>query len=196
MNRCLSVRVLFAVAAVALAGCAGHNFVRPSDDAFKLGQTRYEQVVQQLGQPRNRATLLRNGKNVEVVGYAYATNFDEANESGVVPARAMSYYFADGVLVGQEFVSSFKSDNSDFDASKVSAIAKGSMDRAAVIQLLGKPTGTYVFPMVKETSGEAIGYAYSATHRRPFGVKFSRKLLRVSFDPEGKVSDVDYTATE
>ena len=196
MKRCLGPRGLIAVAAVVVAGCAGRDFVRPSDDTFKLGQTRYEQVVQQLGEPRRRATLLRNGKNIEAVSYSYATNFDEPLESGVVPARALSYFFADGVLVGQEFVSSFKADNSDFDATKVPAIAKGSTDRAEVIRLFGRPTGGYVFPMVKETSREAIGYTYAAAHRRPFGVRFSRKSLRVSFDAADKVSDVEFTATE
>lgn len=33
-----------------LAGCAGKDFVRPSSETFKLGQTSYTQVVQQMGE--------------------------------------------------------------------------------------------------------------------------------------------------
>jgi hypothetical protein len=195
MTRRLAMLGLAAVT-LSLAACAGRNFVRPSDDAFKLGQTTYADLVQKLGEPRRQATMLRNGKSVQIASYSYATNFDEPLESGVVPARAMSYYFADGLLVGQEFVSSFKSDNTDFDATKVSDIVKGTTARSEVIRLLGKPAGSYIFPVVKESAGPAIGYAYSATFRGPLSVKFTRKVLRVSFDAADRVSDVEYTSSQ
>src|SRR3954466_10148681 len=59
-------RIFAVVTAVFIAGCAGHNFVRPSDGAFTLGQTPYAQVVQQLGEPRRESTMLRNGKQIQV----------------------------------------------------------------------------------------------------------------------------------
>ena len=192
-----ALSVWMALAATLIAGCAGRNFVRPSDEAFKLGETRYSLLVQQLGEPRRQGTLVRNGREIQAASYSYATQFDEPLEPGVVPARAMSYYFVDGMLVGQEFISSFKSDNSDFDATKVTAITKSSTDRAEVIRLLGKPTATYIFPMVKETAGPAIGYNYAATFRQsPFSIKFTRKLLRVSFDAADRVSDVEFVSSQ
>jgi hypothetical protein len=190
-------RIFAVVTAVFIAGCAGHNFVRPSDGAFTLGQTPYAQVVQQLGEPRRESTMLRNGKQIQVASYSYATNFDEPLEAGVVPARALSYYFADGVLVGQEFISSFKSDNTNFDAANVSAIAKGTTDRTEVMRLFGKPTATYIYPMIKDSPGQGIGYIYASTVRSgPFSVKFTRKVLRVSFDASDRVSDVEFAQSQ
>jgi outer membrane protein assembly factor BamE (lipoprotein component of BamABCDE complex) len=179
-----------------LAGCAGKDFVRPSSDTFKLGQATYTQVVQQMGEPRNTGNVLMNEKNVKTATYVYASTGGEPVEEDVIPARALSYYFYNDVLVGQEFISSFKSDNSNFDDSRISAIFKGKTTRAEVIQLLGTPTATFVYPMTKQTSGEAIGYTYHTTRGGVFsGLKFFTKLLRIAFDDKDIVSEIDYTTT-
>lgn len=179
-----------------LAGCAGKDFVRPSSETFKLGQTSYTQVVQQMGEPRKIGDVLKNEKNVKTATYVYAATGGEPLEEGVIPARALSYYFNNDLLVGQEFLSSFKSDNSNFDESKISAISKGKTTREEVIQLLGKPTATFVYPMIKQTSGEALGYTYNTTRGGAFsGFKFFTKALRIAFDEKGVVADIDYSSS-
>ena len=180
----------------ALMACAGRDFVRPGPEDFKLGQTTYAQLVQRLGEPRRASDILKNGKNVKAVTYAYASKGGEPLEADVIPARAMSYFFYNDVLVGQEFISSFKSDNSNFDEKQVESIKKGQTCRAEVIKLMGEPTATFIQPMVKETSGEAIGYTYQATRGGLFsGLKSSVKVLRISFDEKGVVSDVEYSSS-
>ena len=64
--------------------------------------------------------------------------------------------------------------------------------------MLGKPTASFVPPMVKATYGEAIGYIYQTiTRGGPFsGLKLSRKVLLISFDNKDLVSDVEYTSSE
>ncbi|MBT9523120.1 MAG: hypothetical protein IV101_19765 [Dechloromonas sp.] len=179
-----------------LAGCAGKDFVRPSSETFKLGQTSYTQVVQQMGEPRKIGDVLKNERNVKTATYVYAATGGEPLEEGVIPARALSYYFNNDLLVGQEFLSSFKSDNSNFDESKISAISKGKTTREEVIQLLGKPTATFVYPMIKQTSGEALGYTYNTTRGGAFsGFKFFTKALRIAFDEKGVVADIDYSSS-
>jgi hypothetical protein len=149
-----------------------------------------------MGEPRRSGEVLKNGKTVKTATYVYATTGGEPLEDGVIPARALSYYFHNDVLVGQEFVSSFKSDNSNFDETKVSGIIKGKTTRADVVQLMGKPTATFVFPMVSQTSGEALGYTYQTTRGGAFsGFKFYMKALRVTFDDSGLVLDVDYSSS-
>ena len=141
--------------------------------------------------------MLKNGKTVKGITYAYASKGGEPLEADVIPARALSYYFYNDTLVGQEFISSFKSDNSNFDDKRVESIKKGQTTRAEVIKLLGEPTATFIPPMVKETSGEAIGYAYQATRGGLFsGLKSFVKVLRISFDEKGLVSDIDYTSSD
>jgi hypothetical protein len=179
-----------------LAGCAGKDFVRPASETVKLGQTTYAQVIQQMGEPRKTGEVLKNEKNVKSATYVYASTGGEPLEEGVIPARALAYYFHNDILVGQEFLSSFKSDNSNFDESKLPELSKGKTTRAEVVQLLGRPTATFIYPMVKQTSGEAFGYTYNTTRGGPFsGFKIFTKVLRISFDEKGTISDVDYTAS-
>ena len=179
-----------------LVGCGGKDFVRPGPDELKLGQTTYAQVIQRLGEPRRTSDVLKNGKNVKAVTYAYASKGGEPFEADVTPARAVSYFFYNDVLVGQVFISSFKSDNSNFDEKQVESIKKGQTTRAEVIKLMGEPTAAFLPPMVKETSGEAIGYTYQAIRGGLFsGLKASTKAVRISFDEKGVVSDVEYSSS-
>lgn len=179
-----------------LAGCAGKDFIRPSSETLKLGQTTYSQVIKQMGEPRKTGDVLKNGKNVKTVTYVYATTGGEPLEEGVIPARALSYYFHNEILVGQEFLSSFKSDNSNFDDTKIPSITKGKTTRTEVIQLLGRPSATFIVPMVRETYGEAIGYTYQATRGGAFsGFKFYNKVLRITFDDKDNVLEIDYASS-
>ncbi|MDR1995748.1 hypothetical protein [Azonexus sp.] len=192
----LKVACLVAILFV-LAGCAGKDFTRPASDTFKLGQTNYSQVVQKMGEPGRAGDVLQNEKPVKSITYVYASTGGEPLEDGVIPARALTYYFYSDILVGQEFLSSFKSDNSNFDSAKVESIKKGKTSRAEVIQMLGKPTASFIPPMVKTTSGEAVGYSYQTTRGGAFsGFKFFHKVLRISFDDKDIVSDVDYVTSE
>jgi hypothetical protein len=51
--------------------------------------------------------------------------------------------------------------------------------------------------MIKETSGEAIGYTYQAVRGGLFsGIKSFIKVLRISFDDKGLVSDIEYTSSD
>lgn len=188
--------ILFVVLIV-LAGCAGRNFVRPSSDAFTLGQTTYSQIIQQMGEPRSVGEVLKNGKKVKSITYSYATTVDEPSEDGVIPARGLIYYFSNDTLVGQQFISSFKTDNSNFDDTKIANITKGQSTRTDVIQQLGKPSGSSIPPMVKETSGEAIVYMYATTRGGVYsGFKLFSKKLTITFDDRILVSDIDYESSD
>jgi hypothetical protein len=180
----------------ALAGCAGRNFVSPSPDAFKLGQTTYSQIVQQMGEPERSGSVLKNEKQVKSITYVYAATGGDPLEQGVIPARALVYFFQNDLLVGQDFVSFFRSDNTNFDDAKIDSIIKGKTTRLEAIQLLGKPSALFIFPMVKQTSGEAIGYAYGTTRGNVYtGFKFFRKALNISFDDKDAVSDIDFVSS-
>jgi hypothetical protein len=180
-----------------LLGCGGKDFVRPSPDDFKLGQTTYAEVIQRMGEPRRTGDALKNGKTVKAVTYVYASKGGEPLEADVIPARTLTYYFYNDTLIGEAFISSFKSDNSNFDDKQVESIKKGQTTRAEVIRLLGEPTATFIPPMIKETSGEAIGYTYQAVRGGLFsGIKSFIKVLRISFDDKGLVSDIEYTSSD
>ena len=181
---------------LALTSCAGKDFVRPSTDTFQLGKTTYSQVVQQMGEPRNTGVVEKNGKQIKSISYVYATVGGEALESGVTPARVQAYFFHKNILVGQEFISSFKSDSSNFDETKTNLIKKGKTTRSEVITIFGKPTATFIAPVVKESFDEAIGYAYTAVRGGPFsGMKAFTKILRISFDENNIVTDIEFISS-
>ena len=192
-------RMMRGIAACALlaglAGCAGTNFVRPGADELKNGQTTYAQLVARMGPPRNEGTALKNEKTVKSATYAYASVGGKPLRQGVTPARAMGFYFFNDTLVGHEFISSWAEDNSDFDEGRIKDIVKGKTTREQVTQLMGKPAGFYVYPMIKAQTGDAAIYAYVETSGTAFTLKFFRKVLVVTFDTAGVVADVDFSSS-
>jgi len=182
------------VLSVLMAACAGTNFVRPAENAFVLGSTTRQQVEAQQGKPYQRGKITKNTEMLDSLSYAYATG-GESLVGGVTPARAAGYYFLNDILVGQEFISSFKEDATDFDESKVSSIVKGKTTKEEVITLLGKPSGNYIYPLVANKDDTGIVYQYTQTKGTVFNLKFYQKLLIISINKSGIVTDVNFTST-
>lgn len=184
-------------ASVVLAGCAGVNFERPSESAFKVGKNTYSDVTDKLGKPQSTGEALFQDRKIKKVTYVYAESGGQPAEEGVIPARALAYFFDRDVLVGTEFTSSFKSDSTNFDDSKVEYIKKGETTRSQVLLTFGRPSIVYLEPLVKKTNGEAIGYLYQSTRGNVYtGFKFKKKVLLVTFDEADKVLEIDYNTAE
>jgi hypothetical protein len=182
------------LAALLLVGCApGRDFVRPEDASLKLRQTTYEQVIAMVGQPESEGVGVVNGKNIKHVTY-FASGGQSADRSAAA-ARAMSFYFFDATLVGYEFISTRAQDSTNFDEAKAAQITKHKTTRAAVRQLLGKPAGYRVYPLIPDASGDADCYAYAAVTGSVFHLKRRSKLLIVTYDSGGIVSDVALKST-
>lgn len=207
------VKAVMPAAALNMGRNPNGDYVRPGPDTLKLGQSNYSQVVELMGTPSKvRKEAKSAGNKVQIITYFYgAQTGGEPLESGVRPERELSYYFlippgGDGgftsaytsnryKLVGQQFTSSFKSDNSNFDETKISGIIKGKTTQAEVIQLLGRPSASFIAPMVNEASTEAIEYRYQTTPGSA-DAKFFLKALRIEFDDKGLASNVDYTSSD
>ncbi len=176
---------------IAVSGCsAGKFFVRPNADTFTLGQTKYPQVILQMDEPRNTGEMIKNGETIKSIQYVYVGS----SVGGVFPSKTLSFFFHNDTLVGQDFVSSFKSDNSNFDHTRISTIVKGKTTRDQVVQLLGKPTAFCIFPLCKTSSGGGIGYGYYKRFKDPSDRKLKSfsKALHVTFDDKDLVLDVEY----
>jgi len=186
-------KIFAAIAIVALAACAGKDFVRPDAGALMNGQTTYNQIVQQFGKPYAEGSVLKNDKFVKTVSYAYASVGGKSHRGGTA-GRAMGFYFVDDTLVGYEFVSSFAEDNTDFDEMKINQITEGKTTLGEVIQLLGKPSGYYIYPMIESNLEEAAAYVYSETKGSAFNMKMFRKILVITYDSGRVVTKVEYTS--
>lgn len=192
-----SIRLIaFISVLIVLYGCsAGKDFIRPSQDYFKLGVTSYPQVVQQLGEPSLLRSMLKNEKTIKAIAYSYSSVINDDLDSNAIPTRVMSYLFFDDILVGEEFISSFKSDSSYFDDEKINEISKYKTTRSEVIKLFGRPSCYYIYPMNKDIHRESIGYIYGVSTKEPFNeIKYFNKTLIISFSDKDIVSDVSFTS--
>jgi outer membrane protein assembly factor BamE (lipoprotein component of BamABCDE complex) len=189
-------RLLLAFATCAiLTACAGTDFKRPDPQSLVVGKSTAADVTRVMGQPRQVGEALKNEQKIKTARYVYATTGGESLYPGVVPARAMVFSTFNDVLVGQEFVSSFKVDATEFDDSKVKDIVKGKTTRAEVEALLGKPSGEVTFPIIKKVGERAYVYGYSHAKGNAFSMKFYAKTLVISLDTAGVVSDVEYSSS-
>jgi hypothetical protein len=197
MSRLLNASIFVAIAGFITACSVGTPHVRANAEALKLGSTTYSQVLERFGEPQHVGDLVKNGKPIKSISYSFALVSEEAQRPGIVPARAMTYYFDEHyIFVGQTFESSFDLDSTDFDERKLARIIKGKTTRAEVISLLGKPSGSYIAPMVKATYGEAIGYSNITFGKKSSsGRKVLVKSLHISFNENDQVSDMDFSST-
>jgi len=182
-------------ATLALSGCAGSDFVRPSEGDLVVGKSTLAEVTTKMGNPLQSGQMTKNEKPLKISKYAYAASGGESAYPGVTPARSMTFLFHEDKLVGKEFVSSFKQDSTDFDGQKVASISKGKSTKQDVVALLGKPSGEAVYPVIKNAGDDAYVYSYVQAKGTVFNMKFHNKVLLVSFNPSGVVSDVEYTTS-
>jgi hypothetical protein len=186
---------LIVVLVAAVSGCAGVNFKRPEPQSLVVGKSTAADVTRVMGAPVQTGEALKNNEKVKTSRYAYAEGAGKGTYPGVVPARAMVFFTFNDLLVGQEFVSSFPEDSTDFDESKIGAIVKGKSTRADVLALLGKPSGEAIYPLIKEKGQIAVVYSYAHAKGSVFDMKFYSKSLTVAFDGNGVVTEVDYASS-
>lgn len=194
MNYRNTISALTATLTLLITGCAGTNFTLPEAGKLELGKTTKVEAIQTMGKPIQTGEVLQNEKKIEQLKYVYASTGGEAAYAGVIPARAFVLSFFENTLVGEEFTSSFKADNSDFNSDLIAKIEKGKTTRSEVIALLGKPTGTVIYPIIKSAHEKGIVYTYSQAKGSVFNMQFHNKLLIVIFDNANIVTDIQYTA--
>jgi hypothetical protein len=194
MTSRLTVRLTLALS-IAIAGCAGATASKQPENGLVLGQTTRQEILQRLGSPYREDSVTKNGKQLKTLTYAFATSGGTPVRAGVNAARGQGFYFLDDKLAGYDFASSWKEDQTDFDGAKVPSITKGVSTRDDVVRLIGRPGGKYAYPLIANQNGQADVYLYYEIRGGPTNVKFYQKLLVVTYNDRGVVSDVDYQET-
>lgn len=178
---------VLATTALLSACAAGVNFVKPADDQLVLGSTTKSQIIAQMGKPNGKGQKVSNGEDLEVVTYAYAKVGGEAVFKGVTPARSVGLLFHKDVLVGKEYTSSFKADNTYFDPEKAKSVKQG-MSKADVVALLGNPGGEYRYPVIASKTGKSLVYIFVQTK----GFKSQQNILTVELDEQDVVQKTEF----
>ena len=180
---------------VSMVGCSsGTDFKRPDPTTLQLGKTTEREIRERFGEPRREGSLIRNEKRVKTLSYSYA---EAAPYVEKVSARAATFSLYEGTLVGHDYSSSFSDDKTNFEDSSVDRIKNGKTTSAQVIDLLGTPTGEFIYPLAKLQDGRAYVYSYSRTDKGPFGssLRIQQKTLVVNIDASGLVVDVTLTTS-
>ena len=180
--------------ALALAACtAGTNFKRMGPDQLSYGKSSSVEVVQAQGTPNNTGSKTKNGVTFDFVTYVFADAGGKADTENVTPARGQNFYFKDDILIGSDFTSSWESDSTQFDHSKIDMIKEGSTTISDVIAIIGQPSGEYIYPLVAKKGEHAKVYTYSQTIVSGVDIIAKRKELIVSYDPASNVvTDVEF----
>ena len=171
-----------------LFGCSvGREFQRPEPGSLRMGSTTESEIRARFGRPHVfEATVLKENA-MRSLGYVYRkVGLDQVYD------REVMFIFGDGVLVGYEYSSSFTSDKTDFDQSRVDRIKRGETTAAQVVDILGPPAGQGIHPLAEAKTGKAYVYSYVRIDKEPFSGKLSpplKKRLVVQFDEAGVVSD-------
>jgi len=180
--------VLVFVSVILTACVAGTNFVRPAEDKLVMGKSDKKQIITMMGEPTGRGEKVMNGATIDIINYAYASVGAEAVYDGVTAARSMGFMFYKDKLVGKEFTSSFKTDNTAFDIGKAKSVKKG-MKESEVITLLGKPGGEYRYPVMEDKNGRSMVYLFTQTK----GFSSQSIMLKVGLDTKGNVATSEFT---
>jgi outer membrane protein assembly factor BamE (lipoprotein component of BamABCDE complex) len=164
-------------AVLVLPGCStthGRDFIDvPVATAIVPGVSTQADVIKLLGEPQTQsADTYRKDSSGKDLGsplivhsmlYFFSTNdiSQPGTEPGVFGRRSMNFSIVNGVVAGMRRSSSFKTDSTEFDVSKLNQIKKGSTTFSEVIALIGKPSGTAVYPLAAEPGGQILLYLYN-----------------------------------
>ncbi len=175
-----------------LSGCAGTKFTRIPNEHIKLGWDTLSSIQRQLGKPYQEATVIKNGKTMEVLTYSFAKPSFASTFGKPVPSRSQTFYFHENILVGQNYTSTEAEDQTDFDSSIVDKIKENVTEVDEVLALLGPPSGEYIYPLVEKTSERAFVYSYIQVKSGFTKMNVYQQLLVVTFDPNRVVTKLEF----
>lgn len=188
-----SACVRFVALVVAGLCLLGADFARPDPASFALGSTTEAEIRQRFGNPYGQTTSRVGDRVVTTLQYTYAEP-----RTGVIPARAMTYSFYDGRLVGFDYSSSFGADETAFDEEVVKRIKRGETTRTEVLAIAGPPTGQFIYPTPQATvpGRRAYVYGYSRSERlAPATLETANKVLTITFDDHDVVAELSLVMT-
>lgn len=183
---------LLAALLATLTGCAsGPVFVKPEPERLVVGKSIKEEVLRsQQVKPVSQQELTLNGEKVQTINFA-------AGESPkfwgmVIERRLGTYTLFNDLLVGQEFNSTYEGESTEFDTTKVPQIVKGRTTRAEVINLLGKPSGMVIYPIIADKKGSGLVYGYTWARFAGILTMFNTNLVVVTLDENNIVTNVSF----
>ena len=181
---------LSTIALAACCDCTTSQYVESNPSAIRLGVSSVQDVmIQGKGGKELEGNITINGQTINALTYL-------SMKGGVLPeakTRYTTYFFYNNKLVGKETSSRFSKDSTNFDVDKAKTIKNGTTLQQVVAEL-GKPSGTFIYPIAKNSGDTGIAYYNISIHPLPFEEKTETvHEARISFDNNGKVDNVTVT---
>lgn len=188
------------LAALLMTGCAtttGTVFPIEKTSQIQPGKTSRDQVKTLLGTPFQTGTYTASnditGKKlaapriIETMTYRYEINgAAEASPEGLGNRWATIHIYND-IVLNFRSGSSFRSDSSDFDATKVNSIKKGQTTEKEIVELFGPARGRGIYPAAASLNGRGLFYDVFLRNT-PAGQNTS-KTLSIFVNEAGVVED-------
>ena len=154
---------LLALSTFALAACAPSAYVESNPSAIRFGVSSVQDVKNQIsgGRLDEESDITINGKPIHTLTYQYVKS--TAFWGATSQSRYALYLFYNDKLVGKEESSFIEGESTNFDVDKAKTIKNGTT-RQQVVAELGKPSGTFIYPIAKNPGDTGIAY-YSVAAR-------------------------------
>lgn len=182
------------VGAGVLAACTiGTEFVRPSPDFVRLGETTFAQIVERFGKPQGEDQIREDGRTVRRIAYFFGSEMEAPKVPGTVCLRILIFGISEDIVVGEGFTSTCASDHTDFDARKSAEIIKDKTRCDEVTAMLGRPNVREIYPAIDRKGHLSIGYSFSYMTRPGQKIKSYDKSLAILCDSDGVVRETAFT---
>lgn len=221
MTKVFWVRSIWLLPTLLIAGCItpgiwGSAFERQFEPGILLGSTSVDNLMNRMGEPNLSRDMpvwkvlsTKVGTFAEPLERLQSINNFELREmyyghsgSGIPkyedqhPTRGQIFYFFQNRLVGHYYLSTLRDDHTDFAVENIEKIVTGKTIRKEVHQLLGPPTGRFVYPLAPRNAYDADVY-YSETAEGwitggRFKARFNHQIkkLIVIYNNQNTVIDV------
>jgi hypothetical protein len=98
-----------------------------------------EDIIHWLGKPYKENNVTKNGKQIKLITYCEVGAIGSSDTTNVIPSRIRGFYFYENRLIGYDYASSWKKDNTDFNDLLIDQIKKGKSSFKDVTKLFGHP---------------------------------------------------------
>lgn len=190
-------KIFLTLSVLVLTACSGTDFKKLDDSQLNFNVETPSSIKAKLGKPNTESEMTRNNKVVKALNYTYAHAYGKGTDSNVVPVRNQTFYFYEDKLVGNQYLSSWDVDSTDFDESKISQITEGKSTLFDVISLMGEPSGYEEYPLIASEKLKNKVYQYMQMTSKGLVIKkfaIYNKILKISYDTNNIVTKVSYEA--
>lgn len=189
--------IVFTLVTILIISCAsaGKMFNYQNRTQLVVGETTLNQAIQYIGKPDSQETKSNKDGDFTIIKYSYAY----AKQSGV-SVRLLWMEFKNDTLNAKIFNSGFKEDNTDFNYDSYKKIKVNESTKQDVLTIIGEPTGIANCPSslldFSTKCASATNVWFWLYTSKSIGLNnvtqtMKTKSLKISFDKNGVVTDID-----